>query len=90
MKISNTEGCTSGMRSILCNSEFFAKNLYSILSSKLYRFYNDYQKTSGFNTFVFNFTKLDINTKWNDNDIYHIFKLTESEISLVENYINKK
>lgn len=89
MKITNNEGCTSGMRSILCDNEDSAKNLFSILSSNLYRFYNDFQKTSGFNTFVFNFPKIE-NKKWTNVEIYKYFFLTEEEVLLVENFISEK
>lgn len=89
MKITNIEGCTSGMRSILCDSEDSAKNLFTVLSSNLYRFYNDFQKTSGFNTFVFNFPKLE-NKKWTNTEVYNYFGLTKEEVLLVENFISGK
>jgi hypothetical protein len=89
MKITNSEGCTSGMRSILCDSEESAKNLFTVLSSSLYRFYNDFQKTSGFNTFVFNFPKLE-NKKWTNAEVYNYFGLTKEEVLLVENFISEK
>jgi len=83
MKVTCTEGCTSGMRSILCGSEQEANELKSLLSSKLYRFYNDFQKTSGFNTFVFNFPKLE-SKQWTDGQVYAEFGLTPEEIQIVE------
>lgn len=85
MKVTDREGCTSGMRSILCESEEHAKNLKTVLSSRLYRFYNDFQKTSGFNTFVFNFPKL-ASKHWTDAQIYEEFGLTKEEIEIVEEY----
>jgi len=87
MKITNIEGCTSGMRSILCDSEDSSKNLFTVLSSNLYRFYNDFQKTSGFNTFVFNFPKLE-NKKWTNDEVYNYFGLTKEEVLFVENFIS--
>lgn len=83
MKVTCAEGCTSGMRSILCGSENEANELKSLLSSKLYRFYNDFQKTSGFNTFVFNFPKLE-SKQWTDAQVYAEFGLTPEEIQIVE------
>lgn len=85
MKVTRTEGCTSGMRSILCQSEQEATELMSLLSSKLYRFYNDFQKTSGFNTFVFNFPKLE-SKQWTDSEVYDEFGITPEEIEIIEEF----
>jgi len=85
MKVTCAEGCTSGMRSILCGSELEARNLKSLLSSRLYRFYNDFQKTSGFNTFVFNFPKLE-SKQWTDDQVYEVFGITEEEKAIIEEF----
>lgn len=89
MKIVEGEGCVSGMRSVMCRDREAADALYTVLSSKLYRFYNDYQKTSGFNTSVLNFPKIE-SKPWTDGEIYQRFGLTDEEISLVEDFISGK
>jgi hypothetical protein len=92
IKVVSNEGCTSGMRSILANSEVEAKNIKKILILKLFRFFNNYQKTSGFNTAMFKLPKLDYRKDWSDKKLYSYFKLsglelTKSEINLIENYV---
>jgi len=92
IKVVSNEGCTSGMRSILADSEVEAKNIKKILILKLFRFFNNYQKTSGFNTAMFKLPKLDYRKDWSDKKLYSYFKLsglelTTSEINLVENYV---
>lgn len=87
IKVCLNEGCTSGMRAILVKSEDEGNRVKKILTSKLYRFYNNSQKTSGFNTSIGKMPKLDINRNWLDLDIYTEFNLTEIEINYVEKYI---
>jgi hypothetical protein len=88
IRIVENEGNTSGMRGVICETREEAENHYSILTSELYRFFNDSQKTSGFNTVAMQFPYLNPNKKYSNVDIYNIFKISEDEISFIKKYVN--
>jgi site-specific DNA-methyltransferase (adenine-specific) len=66
-----------------------AKNLLSILKSKLYDYCLKKSKFSGFFhvNVLKNIPKLDLSRSWTDQDIYEYFNLTQEEIDLIESSI---
>jgi hypothetical protein len=69
---------------INCASQQEALNVFSFMKSKLYRFYVESLKSSGFNTPVHNIPMLDSSKSWTDQELYQHFNLTQEEIELVE------
>lgn len=67
-----------------------AKNMMSVLTSKLYQFYVNNEKTSGFNTGIGKLPYLDPTKKWTDKDLYQLYNLTETEIDFVESNYKQK
>jgi len=64
-----------------------AKNIKSFLTSKLYRFFVDEVKSSGFNFAPWALLPmLSENKKWTDEEIYDYFKLTDEERKYVNNH----
>lgn len=76
-----------GMCHIEIDNENEGNNIKSFLTSKLYRFYINKEKTSGYNTGLGNLPILDINKQWSDLEIYEYFKLTQEEIDYIENAV---
>jgi len=66
-----------------------AQTAQRILSSKLYRFWVEMQKFSGFvpRNLVLQLPQLDLNRSWDDAAIYTHFGLTEEEIDYIENAV---
>jgi SAM-dependent methyltransferase len=60
----------------------------SIYSLKLFRFYIDNEKSSGFNSGLLDLPVIDLSKKWNDQKIYKYFGLTQKEIEYVESHVN--
>ena len=88
IKIAKGIGSTTACQSLLCESKEEAENIHSYVTSKLYRFLNDEQKTSGFNTFIYHLPYLGTDKNWNDEMLYSEFGLSKVEIELVERTVN--
>jgi hypothetical protein len=76
-----------GMVHFLIESEEEGKNIKSFLISKLYRFFIEKEKTSGYNTGIGKLPMLDSTKSWTDNEVYIHFNLTVKEIELIEREI---
>lgn len=74
----------AGAFGITCNTITEANNLISLLTTKLYRWYIDNEKTSGFNTGITKLPLLDLSRSWTDADVFKLFNITQDE----EQYIN--
>ena len=61
-----------------------ARNCLSYLTSKLYAWFVEYEKSGGYNTGVPKLGYLDVNKTWNNNDVYNFYKLTKEEIEYIE------
>jgi len=83
----STEMSGQGMLHLDIKSEKEGKNIKSFLISKLYRFYINSEKTSGYNTGLKNLPMLDSSRKWTDHEIYEYFNLTQEEIDYIENAV---
>jgi hypothetical protein len=85
----NTTGYSNMCLAVICNSDIEAKRAQYILSSKLYKFWIDMQKFSGFNPrkLILNLPQLSLTQDWTDAAIYQHFKLTEEEIDYIESYV---
>lgn len=80
----------AGALGITCDSVKQAKNMISFLKSKLYQFYINNEKTSGFNTGVIKLPMLDATKSWTDQEVYEWFDLTIAQQQFVdENYALK-
>ena len=74
-----------GTLSIKCKNINQCKNVKKYLISKLYIFFVGQKKINGFHAFVCKMLpKLNPDIKWNDQEIYKEFNLSEEEIKYVE------
>lgn len=82
----NTTGFSNMCLAVICNTDNEAKHAQEILTSKLYKFWVDMQKFSGFNPrkLILNLPQLSLTQDWTDADIYAHFGLTQEEIDYVE------
>lgn len=82
----NTDGFSNMCLAVVCNTDDEAVRAQRILSSKLYKFWVEMQKFSGFNPrkLILTLPKLALDRDWSDNEIYQNFKLTPEEINYVE------
>jgi hypothetical protein len=68
-----------------------ALNALSYLTSKLYRFFVDTTKSSGFNaTALYQLPLLDSKVLWTDQSVYDAFELSKEDIILVESNTRQK
>ena len=77
-------GVGEGGVGIPCSSIEEAKKARDLYSKKIFRFFIDYEKTSGFNSGLLSLPVLDLTKNWSDQDLYEYFKLTQDEIDYVE------
>lgn len=82
----NQIGFSNMCMALVFDSELDGKRATSILSSKLYRFWIEMQKFSGFvpRNLVLKLPALPLNQEWHDADIYKHFGLTQEEIDYIE------
>lgn len=85
----NSEGFSNMCLALVCNSDKEAQRAQVILQSKLYRFWVEMQKFSGFNPrkLILTLPELPLNKDWTDADIYKQFKLTQEEIDYIESNV---
>jgi hypothetical protein len=74
----------AGAFGVTCANTKEAANLTSMLITKLYRWYIDNEKTSGFNTGIAKLPWLGVHKAWTDAEVYKLFNLTQDEIDHVE------
>jgi site-specific DNA-methyltransferase (adenine-specific) len=69
-------------------SEEVCNNVLSFLNSKLYKFFIDMNKFSGFNPrqAVLSLPKLDVEKAWTNDEIYDFFGLTSKEKEYIDEY----
>lgn len=65
-------------------SEDLARNCLSYLTSKLYAWFVEYEKSGGYNTGVPKLGYLDINKTWTDSDVYDFYGLTKEERDYID------
>jgi tRNA1(Val) A37 N6-methylase TrmN6 len=82
----NTTGFSNMCLAVICKTDDEAKRAQCILSSKLYKFWVEMQKFSGFNPrkLILTLPELLLTKDWIDADIYKHFGLTQEEIDYVE------
>jgi site-specific DNA-methyltransferase (adenine-specific) len=82
----NTSGFSNMCLAVICKTDEEAKRAQYILSSKLYKFWVDMQKFSGFNPrkLILTLPELLLTRDWTEADIYQHFGLTQEEIDYVE------
>jgi methylase of polypeptide subunit release factors len=88
MPISNEFIAGQNTYQIFLNSIKEGEVIRHNLSRKLFRFFIDNEKTSGFNTGIKKLPWVGKNKKYTDKEIYQMFNLTQEEIELIENTIN--
>ena len=86
----NTYAIGAGALGVPCDTVKQTKNCMQYLKSKLYQFYVNNEKTSGFNTGILKLPYLDVNTSYSDALIYQLFKLTPDQMEFVNNKFNVK
>jgi hypothetical protein len=79
-----TDHSGQGMCHILINTIDEGNNIKSYLTSKLFRFYIETEKTSGYNTGIKHLPKLGHSKLWTDAELYAHFGLTQEEIDYIE------
>jgi site-specific DNA-methyltransferase (adenine-specific) len=82
----NNTGFSNMCLAVICKTDEEAKRAQFILSSKLYKFWVDMQKFSGFNPrkLILTLPELSLTKDWTDADMYQHFGLTQEEIDYVE------
>ena len=82
----NTDGFTNMCMALICNSDAEAQQAEIVLNSKLYRFWVEMQKFSGFNPrkLLLKLPAVDLTKQWDDQTVYAHFKLTDEEIAYIE------
>jgi len=87
---SNTYAIGAGSLGLPMPDEKSAKNCWSFLTSKLYQFYINNEKTSGFNTGIIKLPLLDVSKSWTDDKLCKLFGLSTTEKEFVYNNYQKK
>lgn len=84
--LNNTDGFSNMCIALVCNSESEAEVARDVLASKLYRFWVEMQKFSGFNPrkLLLSLPAVNLTRVWSDADLYAHFGLTQEEIDYVE------
>lgn len=82
----NTDGFTNMCVALICNTDAEAQQAEIVLNSKLYQFWVEMQKFSGFNPrkLILKLPAVDLTQQWDDMAIYKHFNLTAEEIAYVE------
>jgi hypothetical protein len=82
----NTDGFTNMCMALICKTDDEAKQAEIVLNSKLYRFWVEMQKFSGFNPrkLILKLPEVDLTQQWDDHAVYAHFKLTDEEIAYLE------
>jgi hypothetical protein len=85
----NTTGFSNMCLALICNTDEEAVRAQFILSSKLYKFWVEMQKFSGFNPrkLILTLPALSLAQEWTDEEIYKHFNLTQEEIVYVESNV---
>lgn len=74
---------------VICKDKTEAINIKSMLTSKLYRWFINNEKSSGFNGGLIKLPVLDTSKSYNDDEIYALFNITEDEKALIEKYLEE-
>jgi site-specific DNA-methyltransferase (adenine-specific) len=87
--LNSTDGFSNMCMAVVCNDANQAKSVHCILSSKLYRFWVEMQKFSGFvpRKIVLQLPLIDTVKVWNDSLIYNHFGITADEVDYIESNI---
>jgi site-specific DNA-methyltransferase (adenine-specific) len=82
----NTTGFSNMCLAVICKTDEEAKRAHAVLTSKLYKFWVDMQKFSGFNPrkLILTLPELPLTTDWTEASICQHFGLTQEEIDYVE------
>jgi cytochrome c2 len=82
----NTTGFSNMCLALMCATDEEATRAQFVLSSKLYKFWVEMQKFSGFNPrkLILTLPALSLAQDWTDDTIYKHFSLTQEEIDYVE------
>jgi hypothetical protein len=88
--LNNTYAIGAGSLGIPFDNKESAENCWSFLKSKLYQFYINNEKTSGFNTGIIKLPLLDTKQAWTDELVCDAFGLTQEEKELVYNTYQRK
>ena len=63
----------------ICKDVEEAENIKSMLTSKLYRWFINNEKSSGFNGGLIHLPVLDSNKSWTDAEMYEVFNISQDE-----------
>lgn len=75
-----------GTLHLCCKDKAEARSIKSFLSSKLYHFWVQKTKTSGFNTGLAKLPMLSTNKIWTDEDLFNLFNITKEEKDFIEQH----
>lgn len=82
--LGKNEGVGINARGVPCKSLSEGKRISTILFSKLYRFYIEFNRSSNFNDHFKNLPIVDFSKSWTDEELYKHFGLTKEEIEYIE------
>ena len=87
--IDSANGFSNMCIALICSSDKEASNAKEVLSSKLYQFWVDMQKFSGFNPrkLILTLPAVDLTRAWTNEELYQHFGLTKEEIAYVESNV---
>ena len=89
MPISDCIGVGEAGIGLPVNSFEEAKRARSLLSTKLYTYYVNNEKTGGFNTGIGNLPVLDLSIDWDDKKVAKFFNLDQNEIDFIEKSVDR-
>ena len=82
----DTDGFSNMCMALVCKTKQQSIQAEIVLNSKLYRFWVEMQKFSGFNPrkLILQLPAVDLNKSWDDQLLYKHFNLTTDEIAYIE------
>ena len=85
----DVNGFSNMCMAVICKTVKEGKNTTTVLNSKLYRFWVEMQKFSGFNPrkLILTLPAVDTTHAWTDSDLYKHFNLTQEEIDYIESNV---
>jgi hypothetical protein len=89
MPISDCIGVGEAGIGLPVNSFEEAKRARSLLSTKLYTYYVNNEKTGGFNTGIGNLPVLDLSVDWDDKKVAKFFNLSQNEVDFIEKSVDR-
>jgi site-specific DNA-methyltransferase (adenine-specific) len=87
--LNDSTGFSNMCIALVCSNDDESRIAHQVLSSKLYKFWVEMQKFSGFNPrkLILKLPKVDLTRSWTDQELYQHFGLTQEEIDYIESTV---